>query len=219
MSKPDTGSVMDGWLDPPRSQRLPGVVNWTLGADYLTDACSFESAADALVAGWPRYTHDGLLKPILYLYRHAAELHLKAAIKVANKCVAEPDPDIDRWLRSPRMGGHSLVALRDRLLDLLNRPELNSVHPTLGEESLEGRLLVELHELDPHGDELRYPSRWDATARANVATHMPGGADTVGRSVLIDVERMGADLSSLNTHLGGIHDWLYEQRYRPMTEH
>lgn len=209
---------MDGWLDPPRGGRLPGVVNWTLGVDYLTDAGSFESAADTLVEGWQLYTNDGLLKPILYLYRHAAELHLKAAIKVANECVAEPDPDIDGWLRTPGRGGHSLVALRDRLLDLLNRPELNSGHLPLGEESLEGRLLVELHALDPRGDELRYPSRWDAIAKANVATRMPGGADTVGRSVLIDVERMGADLSNLNTHLGGIHDWLYEQRYRPMTE-
>jgi len=202
VSEPETASVMDGWLDPPRGGRRPGVVNWTLGVDYLTDASSFESAADALVAGWQRRTDDGLLKPILYLYRHAAELHLKAAIKVANMCVAEPYQDIDRWLRTPGQGGHSLVALRDRLLDMLSRPELDAGDPPLGEESLDGRLLLELHELDPRGDEFRYPSRWDSNAKATIATGMPGGSDTVGKSVLIDVERMGADLSSLNGHLG-----------------
>jgi hypothetical protein len=139
-------------------------------------------------------------------------------LRAVSRGRCQPDPDIDGWLRTPGRGGHSLVALRDRLLDLLNRPELNSGHLPLSEESLEGRLLVELHALDPRGDELRYPSRWDAIAKANVATRMPGGADTVGRSVLIDVERMGADPSNLNPHLGGIHDSLYEQRYRPMTE-
>ena len=216
MNRPRT-SVMDAWLEPPAHGRLPGVVNWTHDIDLLTDAGSFEDAAAALVAGWQQHTNDSLIKPILYLYRHAAELHLKAAIKVANDCVALPDPDIDRWLRLPRYGGHSLLALRDKLLDLLARPELHVGNAPLGEDTPEGHLLIELHELDPRGDELRYPTTWDAEAKATVKTRMPGGADTLGRSVLIDVERMGTDLANLNSVIGGIHDWLYEERYRPLT--
>lgn len=208
-------SVMDGWLEPPHG-RLPGVVNWMVDIDYLSDAGSFESAAATLVAGWQKQTNDGLIKPILYLCRHAAELHLKAAIKLANECVNEPYQDVEEWFR--RQARHSLLRLRNRLLELLSRPELGPVNLPLGEDTPEGKLLVELHELDPAGDELRYPTRWDQVAGALIRTRMPGGADTFGRSVLIDVERMGADLARLNTLLGGVHDWLYEARYQPQTE-
>lgn len=219
MGNSDIPSVMDGWLNPDPSSGLPGVVNWWPDVNYLSDATSFESAADALVSGWRQHTNDGLLKPILYLYRHAAELHLKAAIQLANDCADEPFPDLDAWLRTPRKGGgHSLAALRDRLLDLLSRPELRTSHLPLGDDTPEGRLLSELHELDPRGDELRYPTRWDATSKTSVKTRMPGGADTLGASVLIDVEKMGADLAALNVHLGGIFDWLYEERYRPLVD-
>lgn len=195
----ESPSVMDGWLEPRPGAGLPGVVNWWPDVDYLSDASSFESAASTLVAGWQRHTDDGLIKPILYLYRHAAELHLKAAIMIANECVHEPYAGLDRWLRSSQDGGHSLEALRTRLLQLLRRPELQCDRLPLGEDSTEGRLLAELHELDPRGDELRYPSRWDANAKASVRTRMPGGADTLGRSVLIDGSsdfRWGRDVES-----------------------
>lgn len=206
---------MDTWLKP-SSRRLPGVVNWMADFDYLSDAGSFESAATELVAGWQEQTNDALIKPILYLYRHAVELHLKAAVQLANKCVMAPFPDLDESLR--RRDGHSLVALRNRLLDLLERPELNTSDLPLGEDTLEGKLLVELDELDPNGDGFRYPTRWDSKAAATVRTRMPGGADTLGGSVLIDVELMGNDLAHLNLLLGGVYDWLYEERYRPLSE-
>ncbi|HEY3544987.1 MAG TPA: hypothetical protein VGK17_02720 [Propionicimonas sp.] len=212
MKDADEPRIIDGWLIAPNG-RLPGVVNWCGTVDYLADASSFESAATTLVRGWQQLTDDGLIKPILYLHRHAIELHLKAAIEIANKCVADPFVDNDRWLRNPKGGGHSLKRLTERLLNLLARPELGVENLPLGPDGLEGRLLLELDALDPGGDELRYPTRWDAEAQRTVTTRMPGGADTLDASVLIDVERMGADLAHLNAYLGGIHDWLYEERY------
>lgn len=221
MSGSEMPGVMGAWLTTKSGPGLPGVVNWSPQIDYLTDAGSFENAASALVRGWQQYTDDSLLKPILYLYRHSTELHLKAIIQLANDCVDVPFPDLDAWFRKARKGGggHSLAALRGRLIDLLSQPEVQCPVPPLSEDTLEGRLLSELHELDPRGDELRYPTRWDAEAEASVTTRMPGGANTLGRSVLIDVEKMGADLAALTLTLGGIYDWLYEERYRARVEH
>ncbi|MFC0646296.1 hypothetical protein [Cellulomonas phragmiteti] len=205
--------MIDQWLDPAPGHALAGVVNWTPMASYGIDAHAFEEAATRLAGGWQDSTDDALIKVILYLYRHAIELQLKDAIHIANMCVDSPYQELDKWY--VRTAKHNLRELRERLVELLSRNELFPDDPVLEEDSPEGRLLTELHEIDPKGDEFRFPLGWDNRASETRRARMPGGVDVVGRCVLLDVERMSADLRSVSRLIGSIRDRVYEERLEP----
>jgi hypothetical protein len=77
-------------------------------------AIGFARLGDLGVEEWNRSGPDDLLFiPIVYSYRHALELVLKAALTETAACVrteADPDPDLDhealrRWLAGPSSQG------------------------------------------------------------------------------------------------------------------
>jgi len=76
---PEHPSVIDGWLNAPVTGRH-AVVNWTPEENLVTLSAGFESAAVHLADEWPAHRDDAMVVPIIYLYRHAVELALKAAI-------------------------------------------------------------------------------------------------------------------------------------------
>jgi len=231
-------SVIDQWLNAPAAG-LPAVVNWAPEEDHATLSAGFENAAHILAGGWQTLRDDGVVVPIIYLYRHAVELTLKATITSATSfldrvgelpedCVLHPD--LPRWLRgqggrldSPwkLSPGHNLDQLTRYLQHLITLPQLFP-----GEESgLEPggwyrRLLAELHDLDPDGSGLRYPTRWNALANAQTRTRRPGvpdEGDLPERNILLDVDLMSQDFQKLLGRLGAINDRVTEERLKPLS--
>ena len=241
---PEEPAVIDKWLAAPVTGRQT-VVNWTSQETLGQLASGFQHAAEQLVHAWPDDQYDGVLPPIMYLYRHAIELALKATITSATQFLGEigqlpedgvPLAELPGWLRGRRNSkgaqyrpapnpGHDLSELRSYLVHLLKQdslfPQLDS---DLENTDRTGRLLEELHQLDPDGSGLRYPARWDPAAGANISTSRPGvkrnkrGVSEVGSgSVLLDIDRMSEDLGALLARILAIDDTITEERLGPLT--
>jgi hypothetical protein len=132
-------------------------------------AMQFKRAADCLVdhlanggtcgAGPP----DGLLVPVGYLYRHALELELKIALKLAVRANAIPC--------GPTRTEHRL-----RVLWSLLRPAIERVWPTLEGEVMarQEALIADLDQMDPTGQNFRYAR--DTKGAATVDSY-PDGVD------------------------------------------
>jgi hypothetical protein len=142
----------------------------TRGADFHRNAVvedfsesaladGFAELADLGVEEWKRHgPNDLLFVPVVYNYRHALELILKAAIRETAACLREEghtDPgldrqSLDRWLLGPRGNGHSLHRLAMRLDEWLHRLDLDGLPEDVHD------VLRSVHELDPRGDAFRY---------------------------------------------------------------
>ncbi len=122
-------------------------------------AIGFADLADLGVEEWKRRgPNDLIFIPIVYCYRHALELVLKAALRTTAACLreeGETDPALDRdklneWLAGPRGAGHSLQKLATRLDEWLKSLDAEALPDDVHE------VLKSLHQLDPKGDAFRY---------------------------------------------------------------
>jgi hypothetical protein len=108
---------------------------------------SYRFAASTLVDFFARTGHDQdfLALPVLFLYRHYAELSLKLLVR---------DAFADLGRKIPKLIGHALVPLWAQL-----RPALEAIWP--GEHDLDlGVIEAVVHELDsadPGSDTFRFP--------------------------------------------------------------
>ena len=139
---PSTGSLRDLSL-----------VRWENATLYERDinwhsyAFCYRRAADALVEEFapPAIAPDGMFLPILFLYRHYAEVSLKGI-----------------WCDCTNLLGTSDPVPKDHRLDTLwrdLRPLLSRASKQLNEEWLDRveELVLELHALDPGAMHFRYP--------------------------------------------------------------
>jgi hypothetical protein len=120
-------------------------------------ALGFHQVAELGVADWTtRGPNDLLFVPIVYNYRHALELVLKAAVREAAARLradgatdASLDPaTLDEELAETKP--HSLERLANKLEVLLERLRLEQLPATTRD------VLHSLHQLDPHGETFRY---------------------------------------------------------------
>jgi hypothetical protein len=152
---------------------LPAAGNWRDLAwvgYYNGDAGlaqGFAEAAEAVFTAWkngPR-SNDRLLPPLAYNYRHALELALKQAIRLAAARLRFGGDD-DRGLAPEALETyfkqkqrHRLDPLAQQLAGLLARLRLDNLPP----ETM--RLLAHLHQLDPTGEAFRYDGQLRTNAR------------------------------------------------------
>jgi hypothetical protein len=120
-------------------------------------AQGFHQVAELGVADWTTHgPNDLLFVPIVYNYRHALELVLKAAVREAAARLradgatdASLDPaTLDEELAETKP--HSLERLANKLEVLLERLRLEQLPATTRD------VLRSLHQLDPHGETFRY---------------------------------------------------------------
>jgi hypothetical protein len=165
-------------------------------------AIGFADLADLGVEEWERHgPNDLLFVPIVYNYRHALELVLKAAIRETAACPredGETDADLDRdaldrWLLGPRGNGHSLQRLAVRLDEWLRRLDLEGLPENAHD------VLMSLHELDPRGDAFRYATVSDGG----------GGRKSAPRpGVSSEVLQSHVDVIVMQQHFRGAFDLL-----------
>jgi hypothetical protein len=94
---------------------------------------------------------DYLFLPMMYMYRHSLELHLKQARRAAATYLRESRPQESLRQRGP---GHKLVKTWELLRDDLERC---GYFPTWAHLSEIEKRIVEFESLDPSGQALRYP--------------------------------------------------------------
>jgi hypothetical protein len=164
----------------------------------------YADAGRTLVEKWvtERSANDSHLMPIIWLYRHALELDLKACIRVAARCLAkeakagpsETPAALGEWLR--RTASHQLRLLAQRLDSYLVQLDTEPL-------PLEVRaVLEELHDLDPGGDNFRYATRYDRTSNSEVKAKRPA-------SYHVDISRLGGILEQTHGFLSGaVYTWL-----------
>jgi hypothetical protein len=130
-------------------------------------AQGFAEAAEAVFAAWksgPR-SNDRLLPPLAYNYRHALELALKQAIRLAAARLrfdGDDDPGLapealEAYFKQKQR--HRLDPLGRQLAGMLARLRLDNLPP----ETM--RLLAQLHQLDPSGEAFRYDGQLRTSAR------------------------------------------------------
>jgi hypothetical protein len=140
-----------------------------------------------------------LIYPIIYLYRHHAELVLKAIIKSATTLV---DREVTEG-NLKTLGGHSLRELWQAAQILLNPVcEIEGTSPFLAVE-LEwvDSYIGQIHEHDPDGQRFRY-----ATTKGKWANR--GGAATPSLSRDLELENVAVAMENLADFLEGIEGWL-----------
>jgi hypothetical protein len=157
----------------------------------------FVSAGNALVEHWVEHgPNDAHLMPMITLYRHGLELHLKDCVRSAAACVrrdGDADPklvraEVDTWLS--HTAGHSLQSLSQRLDELLQKLNVEQLPADTH------TVLMSIHALDPRGDTFRYARTWDKQKGKYVPAARPGGTH-------IDVVSMGKHFDSVASLLGG----------------
>ena len=145
------------------------------GSDWTQNAClgwsrgrwyarvhGFRLAAE-LLADYVAKTgteQDGLIFPFLYNWRQHVELALKELIIDAGRL-------LDHEGKHPE--GHNLDALWQRC-----RKGLEAVEPKAEKRPLDnaGRLIAELHTMDPRGDAFRYPHTLRGAATLDGIEHL-----------------------------------------------
>jgi hypothetical protein len=108
--------------------------------------CSFQFAAETLVQRFrdTGYDQDLLAYPVVYLYRHVAELGLKSLLYEAS--LSFPSAKVDTT-------GHRLEGLWSQL-----KPLLLDSFPTETDDLLAvEEMLHQFHRVDPKSDVFRYP--------------------------------------------------------------
>jgi len=113
--------------------------------------------AELGVADWTTHApNDLLFVPIVYNYRHALELVLKASVREAAarlRADGASDASLDPATLDEELAGtkpHSLERLANKLEVLLDRLRLEQLPATTRDK------LRSLHQLDPHGETFRY---------------------------------------------------------------
>lgn len=162
-------------------QPVPGDGDWRNnvvlpdGENDNMAALGFAAAGEAVVDQWVAGGRNDLLfLPIVYLYRHAMELILKAGILQAAELLVvdgatDPrlsEPAVRKWLAEK--AGHRLASLAARLDELLAQLDLEAL------PSATHDVLNAIHQLDPKGDTFRYTTTRDPATKSYVATPRPG---------------------------------------------
>lgn len=163
----------------------------------------YKEAADRLVRGIDEGQHgqDMLVFPILFLYRQYLELSIKWQIRDCQMLLAieRPKKPKGRQQRIVAAQGHDLTELWSYLQQLLKR-----VYPGLAGSVISeiDRIICAFAELDPIGDEARYP--------LNMAEKK-----SLRSLEEINLRQLAEDMmraeSSLTQIEGGI-DWEFDQR-------
>ena len=219
-ARPDS-SVMGG-LPPPRKMdklfrsddewEMNACVNygkgrWLYSNGYLTGAQSL-----ALQAVESRRDQDGLIYPIVYLYRHHCELTLKGIIFLASQLLDKP---LEK-AQQEALDRHGLLPLWRHL-----RPMLNPVCDEVGnahfpQEDLDGieSYIEQIHTYDPDGQRFRY-----AIARGKGRKReqsLPQSLHIINIRVFADaMERLSDYLGSIESWFGQLLDtkWEMEGEY------
>ncbi|MGH6673530.1 MAG: hypothetical protein ACRECV_16380 [Xanthobacteraceae bacterium] len=114
----------------------------TMGYMAYAYGRAFEEFAVGALNAWPK--KDYIAQPMCYLARHSMELWLKHAIKEYQEFLGDYSADIDH---------HNLMKLWNALMELRS---------AAGAEESDyakyiGKLLNHLNEIDPDGEQFRYP--------------------------------------------------------------
>jgi hypothetical protein len=188
-------------LFPRRSRKeQQGDMTWTLGDDWVYSN-GFRLAARHLAEklGDAGNEQIFLIYPIVYLYRHHAELVLKAIIKSATTL-------LDRELTEhdlTTLGSHGLRELWKAAQLLLNPVcEIEGTSPFLAAE-LEwvDSYINQIHEHDPDGQRFRY-----ATMKAKGAKKSGAAAPSLSRA--LKLAHVAIAMENLADFLEGIEGWL-----------
>lgn len=167
--------------------------------------CGYKEAADRLTSGIDAGQHgkDMLVFPILFLYRHYLELSIKSQIRECQllldiECPPHPKSGEQRILASQ---GHDLVGLWKYLQQLVPH-----IYPTLPDSAASDidRVVSAFTNLDPRGDEARYPLTMS-------------GQRTLPELHELNLRRLAEDVSLADvafTQIGGGIDWEIDQRQR-----
>ena len=119
-----------------------GRIMMTMGYMAYAYGRAFEEFAVGALEGWP--TKDYIAQPMCYLARHSMELWLKHAIKEYQEFLGDHSADSDH---------HNLMKLWNVLMELRR---------AAGAKDSEyakyiSKLLNHLNEIDPEGEQFRYP--------------------------------------------------------------
>ena len=175
-------------------------------------AAGYRRAADLIVEAWPEERFDPLLAPVILLYRHAIELELKTAIRMAERAKSHaglPHRDLstlNEWFKNK--AGHRLAVLRDDLAGSLVALSAEPMDPTVS------KLIEELHTIDPGGETFRYAWTREKDASGQwvvVQTERPGD----GNDGRVNVMALGDSCSAAVDHIGAIWSLLEEEYVRP----
>ena len=146
---------------------------------------------------------DYLVYPIVYLYRHHAELVLKNIIEVAAALLDRELTDGDH----KALGGHALSRLWD-----IARPMLNPVcalvpNPPFPEDDLQGidSYIRQLHEHDPKGESFRYAT---TKPKRGGGRGITAGTPSLSPNLkLVNIRAFAAAMEKLGDYLEGIEGW------------
>jgi hypothetical protein len=132
------------------------VINWrnSPADDIVAFAAGYKNAAQELVSSLSRAPcyadHRGF--PILYLYRHAIELYLKAVLHQAAKLQRRRDRSAKPFKRF----GHSLTSLLSAVEKTIQSLRCCPYGIAMLPESIRG-FISQVEEVDPRSDSFRYP--------------------------------------------------------------
>lgn len=160
------------------------LVNWS-SSDWLLYASSYKVAGDVLVNQLPPGSgqQDTLVYPILFLYRHYLELHLKVTIGTLRRLVGESH-------EIP--AGHKIEGLWQTLIGLHRQARLKPPATSLVDL---GRLINEFGKIDPASTAFRYP------------VDMEGKPSLPGRRV-INLRNVRDVIAKMDMLLGGFHSYV-----------
>lgn len=175
---------------------------------HETDAVlgyGYRRAADLLVESWPQERDDNLLPPIVLLYRHSLELHLKSAIATAERAKQaagqphDPQPALAAWFK--RKASHNLIKLANRLNRSLTELKVAEIDTRVR------AVIAELHAVDPSGENFRYS--WSTSQQGDIHKVVPTGRPA-GTEGCVDIIRLGGTLTDAIRHVSSIDDYLDE---------
>lgn len=163
----------------------------------------YKEAADRLVCGIDAGQHgqDMLVFPILFLYRQYLELSIKVQIRECQSllCIVRPSSPKSTDERVLASQGHDLIGLWKYLQQLVSR-----VYPTVPASSASeiDRVISAFANLDPRGDEARYPL---TTSEQRTLRELSA----------VNLRRLSEDISRADaafTQIGGGIDWEVDRR-------
>lgn len=166
--------------------------SWLYSNGYLT-------AAQSLVAQVieTRREQDGLIYPIVYLYRHHCELTLKGITFLASQLL---DKRLEKSQKDA-LDRHGLLPLWTHLRPLLNPvcDEVGNAH--FPEEDLDGieSYIRQLHEYDPDGQRFRY-----TIAKGKKGKREQSLPPTL---TIINIRVFAASMERLADYLASIESW------------
>lgn len=114
-------------------------------------ALAYKEGADRLVEALEEdgYSDHKLVLPIIFLYRHYLELHLKDLILEGRKALGQPAGTIPT--------GHNIFKLWDKLKPILAQIQAKSGPIIRGEQDAVEAYIKELTEIDERSEAFRYP--------------------------------------------------------------